>query len=135
MVEALVGEQWEVDSPAPLVAPLGGQLRRVGVELQQGIDRFVQERELGRYSQAQVQAVVSHIAQLDERYQQWVHNHIDPLLGRERYELLRALSNGRAEELSPVQRQANHLLTQPQPRSERSSTVLRPIGFLSWKKR
>lgn len=110
MVEALVGEQWEVDSPAPLVAPLGGQLRRVGVELQQGIDRFVQERGLGRYSQAQVQAVVSHIAQLDERYQQWVHNHIDPLLGRERYELLRALSNGRAEELSPVQRQANHLL-------------------------
>jgi hypothetical protein len=68
------------------------------------------QRTLGnmRPEEAQVQAVVSHIAQLDERYQQWVHNHIDPLLGRERYELLRALSNGRAEELSPVQRQANH---------------------------
>ncbi|MFM7584339.1 MAG: hypothetical protein ACKO9F_16655, partial [Caldilinea sp.] len=55
MVEALVGVQREVDPPAPLVAPLAVQVRRVGVELQQVVDRFVQERGLGRYSQEQVQ--------------------------------------------------------------------------------
>lgn len=112
MIEALVGEvaQLDADAPALWVVPMAGHVRKVGTELQQAVDRFVQERELGRSGQEQMQAVVRYVAQVDERYQQWVHDHIDPLLGRERYMLLRALSNGRAEELSPVQKQANYLL-------------------------
>ena len=44
------------------------------------------------------------------RYHQWVHDHIDPLAGRERYEQLRALSGGSAEHLSAVQKSANELM-------------------------
>ncbi|RRR74380.1 MAG: heavy metal translocating P-type ATPase [Candidatus Viridilinea halotolerans] len=46
----------------------------------------------------------------EERYQQWVHDTIDPLFGKDRYHHLRALSGGRAADLTPVQRRANNML-------------------------
>lgn len=47
---------------------------------------------------------------VDNAYQQWIHDHIDPIFGSKRYQQMRVLSGGRAQELSPVQKQANHLL-------------------------
>lgn len=60
--------------------------------------------------QALATPLIAPLTAANLRYNQWIHDHIDPLFGRERYEQLRALSGGRAENLSPVQQTANFFL-------------------------
>ncbi|RRR69547.1 MAG: heavy metal translocating P-type ATPase [Candidatus Viridilinea halotolerans] len=81
----------------PTSAPLFGATRRMR--------RYMQR--WGRVAYWRLWAQRHTLKMSSLAYHQWMHDNIDPLFGRERYHQLRALSGGRAENLSPVQRRAN----------------------------
>ena len=88
-------------------APSGRDpLRAAAKQLQQ--HQLVQEGQ--QRLQALTAPLVETLSNADQHYNQWIHDHIDPLFGRERYEQLRAISGGSAKNLSPEQKTANRML-------------------------
>jgi Cu2+-exporting ATPase len=101
--------------------PIGRQRSQQTAELNLDLTTFaadvkdiaidlIQETRVGRQGQTLFKAVSAQVAALDDRYQHWIHDHIDPLFGQERQQQQRELSAGRKVELSPAQKQANYSL-------------------------
>lgn len=102
------------------------------------IAKQLQQHQLVQVGQQRIQALTApltaHLAAADLRYNQWIHDHIDSLFGRERYEQLRALSGGRAENLSSEQKTANNLLAWGAGGSALTTLAIAagmPVGVLS----
>ena len=78
------------------------------------VAKQLQQHQLVQEGQKRIKALTAPLtlplAAAELRYHQWIHDHIDPLFGRERHEQLRSLSGGRAENLSQVQKNANNVL-------------------------
>ncbi len=95
---------------SPLVTRVQHDMAAIANELSATVTTLVNPEERATNGQALVAQLSTHLTTLDQHYQQWIHDHVDPIFGGKRYQQMRALSGGRAEELSAVQKQANYLL-------------------------
>lgn len=82
----------------------------LATNLKINLKMLVEESTVGREGQAVIKGISTQITVLDDHYQQWVHEHIDPLFGQQRQAQQRALANGRLLALNPQQKQANYSL-------------------------
>jgi heavy metal translocating P-type ATPase len=78
--------------------------------IQTSLNTVLQETSWGRKSMAAAQEVGQRVQQIDDAYQFWVRDHIDPIFGQQRYQQQQALMGERKLGLSAEQKQANYSL-------------------------
>lgn len=114
----------QTDSATPLISQLTsapvasasnvGVLRQtltnVNTALNSELTNLVAHSPMAREGQLLIKAIGTKVAVLDNHYQQWVHEHIDPLFGQQRQAQQRTLTAGRELSLAPEQKQANYSL-------------------------
>lgn len=84
--------------------------QEVAAQLNAGVTTLVDQTQGGREGLALVKVIGAQLTLLDDHYQQWVHEQIDPLFGQQRQAQQRELAAGRRLALTPEQKQANYSL-------------------------
>jgi heavy metal translocating P-type ATPase len=93
-----------------LLNRLKQRVSSVVAEIDSAVTDFMENTELGREGQEVIRAIGARVSVIDDSYQQWITDHIDPLFGSQRQQQLEDLAGGRKMELSPRQKQANYSL-------------------------